>query len=143
MHNRVVTEYPDLDCVFLNSGIQSQIRLSRPEETDLAAFHKEVDINFTALVNMSVKFLSHLLKKDYPTSLVFTGSGLGVVPAVTLPAYCVSKAALLAFYDCLRLQNQNTNVKFVHIYPPIVQSMFPPLRFLLKTQPYFTKYERY
>lgn len=118
----IVTEYPDLDCVFLNAGFQSPFQMSRPDEFDFEAFHKEMNLNFTSIVNMSLKFLGPLLKKDYKTSLIVTGSGLGLIPACTLPAYSASKAALLAFWDCLRAQNAGTNVAFTHIAPPAVQS---------------------
>jgi short-subunit dehydrogenase involved in D-alanine esterification of teichoic acids len=122
-----VSGYPDLDCVILNSGVQTQIRLSRPAEVDLDAFHSEMSTNFSRLVDLSVKFLPHLLQKSYPTALAFTGSLLASVPAVTVPAYSASKAALSAYAYCLRRQNQGTNTKVIEIWPPAVQSRFPSL----------------
>ncbi|KAK6215490.1 short-chain dehydrogenase reductase family protein [Colletotrichum tabaci] len=119
---KVLTEHPDLDCVFLNSGVQSMTRLSRPAEFDLAAFHNEINVNFSSLVNLMIKFLPHLQAKTTPTGLIVTGTHLGVVPAVTLAAYSASKAALTSFVDCLREQNRHKPTKIVEIYPPVVQS---------------------
>ncbi|KAH8895213.1 NAD(P)-binding protein [Thozetella sp. PMI_491] len=119
---KVLDEYPDLDCVFLNCGYQSQFRLFKLDELDLLAFHRQVNTNFTSLVNMSMKFLPHLVNKQYPTNIVFTGSALGLIPAVLMPAYSASKAALIAFVDCLRAQNQCKTLKITHIIPPIVQT---------------------
>lgn len=121
----IVTKYPDLDCVFLNSGTQTPIRLSRPAEVDLGAFHREINTNFTSLVDLSLKFLPCLLEKPFPTALVFTGSLIALVPAVTVPAYSASKAALSAFVDCLRRQNQGKSTKIIEIWPPAVQSKLP------------------
>lgn len=120
----IVTKYPDLDCVFLNSGTQAPMRLSRPAEVDLAAFHAEINVNFTCIVDLCVKFAAHLLDREYPTSIIITGTHLSLVPAVTLPAYSSSKAALRAFFDCMRRQNQGKNCKFVELSPPVVQSEF-------------------
>ncbi|KAL5352029.1 hypothetical protein ACLOAV_001972 [Pseudogymnoascus australis] len=118
----IVNKYPDLDCIFLNSGVQSQVRLSRPTEVDLDAFHEEISTNFSRLVDLSIKFLPHLLLKPYPTALVITGTLLAIVPAVTMPAYSASKAALNAFIYCLRRQYQGSNTRIIEIWPPVVKS---------------------
>ncbi|KAH7144176.1 hypothetical protein B0J13DRAFT_40726 [Dactylonectria estremocensis] len=118
----IINQYPDLDCVFLNSGTQSQVRLSKPAEVDLDAFHQEMTTNFTRLVDLSINFLSHLQNKSYPTALIITGSLLAHVPAVTMPAYSASKAALTAYVDCLRRQNAGSSTKIIEVWPPVVQT---------------------
>lgn len=120
--HRVLSDYPSLDCVFLNSGVQSATRLSRPLEFDLAKFHQEVNVNFTSIVNLMIKFLPHLQSKPYPTGLIVTGTHLALVPAATMAAYSASKAALTAFVDCCRAQNRQKSTKIIEIYPPVVQS---------------------
>lgn len=122
--NSIVTTYPDLDSVFLNAGVQNVFRLNKPDTVDLDTFHKEMDTNFTSVVNLSIKFLPHLLKKDYPTSMILTGTHLSILPAVTMPAYSSSKAAARAYFDCLRRQNQGSNVTFMEISAPLVQSEY-------------------
>ncbi|KAK1468389.1 hypothetical protein CMEL01_00156 [Colletotrichum melonis] len=119
---RVVDEFPDLDCVFINSGIQSQIKLSEPSSVDLDAFREEINVNFLSVVDMSVKFLPRLQEKAIPTSLIITGTHLALIPAVTLPAYSASKAALHAFVYSLRQQLQGSSTKIVEIWPPLVQT---------------------
>ncbi|KAL2174654.1 uncharacterized protein P884DRAFT_302230 [Thermothelomyces heterothallicus CBS 202.75] len=118
----VVAQYPDLDCVFLNSGFQHQVRLSRPEEVDLDAFRQEMSTNFNRLVDLSIKFLPHPQRKRDPTALVFTGSLLAAIPSVTFPAYSVFKAALNAYIMCLRRQNKGSATKIIKIWPPAVQT---------------------
>jgi short-subunit dehydrogenase involved in D-alanine esterification of teichoic acids len=53
---------------------------------------------------------------------ISTGSNIALVPAVPMPAYCASKAALNVFVLCLREQLSKTNVKVIEISPPLVQS---------------------
>ncbi|KAJ4198651.1 hypothetical protein NW759_016278 [Fusarium solani] len=118
----IVDRYPDLDCVFLNSGVQTQVRLSRPAEVDLDAFHQEVSTNFNRPVDLSVKFLPHLQKKPVPTALIVTGTLLAHVPAVVMSAYSASKAALAAYVDCLRCQNKASSTKIIEMWPPVVQT---------------------
>ncbi|EHK39566.1 hypothetical protein TRIATDRAFT_48566 [Trichoderma atroviride IMI 206040] len=121
--NKVVETYPDLDCVFLNSGTQTQAKLTRPAEIDLDAFHHEFEVNYISVVNLTIKFLPHLEKKDYPTSVIVTGSLLSLVPAFLMPAYSASKAALRAFFDSLRRQHQGfSKIKFIELLPPAVQT---------------------
>ncbi|KAL9132520.1 MAG: hypothetical protein Q9175_006307 [Cornicularia normoerica] len=114
--------YPDLDCVFLNAGIQSKIDLAQPAKVDLSAFHSEVAINFSCFVDLTMKFLPFLMNKNTETSLTYTGSNLAIVPAASLPAYSASKAALNAFVLCLRDQLRNSSVKVIEISPPPVQT---------------------
>ncbi|OAA53679.1 oxidoreductase, short-chain dehydrogenase/reductase family [Cordyceps fumosorosea ARSEF 2679] len=119
---RVVKEHPGLDCVFLNSGVQSMIRLSQPGNVDLGAFHREINTNFTSVVNLALKFSAVLLEKQEPTALIVTGTHLSIVPSVAMPAYSCSKAALHAFVDCLRRQNQGKSCRFIEINAPAVQT---------------------
>ncbi|PMB65541.1 putative oxidoreductase DltE [Beauveria bassiana] len=119
---RVVDENPDLDCVLLNSGMQRMIRLSKPAEVELDAFHQEINTNFTSVVNLALKFSAKLLEKQTSTALIVTGTHLSTVPSVAMPAYSCSKAALHAFIDCLRRQNQDKSCKFIEINTPAVQT---------------------
>jgi short-subunit dehydrogenase involved in D-alanine esterification of teichoic acids len=81
-----------------------------------------MNVNFTSIVNLAIKFLPHLQAKSAPTGLIITGTHLAIVPAVTLAAYSASKAALTSFVDCLREQNRHKPTKIIEIYPPVVQS---------------------
>lgn len=71
-------EYPELDCVALNAGVQRQYDLSRPAEVDMDSFHREVNTNFTSVVNVAMAFLPYLLAKEKPTALLFTGTNLNL-----------------------------------------------------------------
>lgn len=66
----ITDTYPDLDCVFLNAGVQSKIDLAQPAKVDLSAFHSEVTINFSCFVDLTMKFLPFLMNKTTETSLI-------------------------------------------------------------------------
>lgn len=66
----VTQSYPDIDCVFLNAGGQSPNNLAEPNKMDLGAFHSQVQVNFTAFVDITMKFLPFLMSKKSETSLI-------------------------------------------------------------------------
>ena len=66
---KVTSAYPDLDCIFLNAGVQAVYDFTKPSQVDLSAFHQEVAVNFTSFVNISTAFLPFLQSKNSPTSI--------------------------------------------------------------------------
>ncbi|KAF5863687.1 hypothetical protein ETB97_009620 [Aspergillus alliaceus] len=127
----VFTTYPDIDCVFLNAGVQRRYNLTSQETFDLASFQNEVHVNFTSIVALAHAFLPYLTAKTEPVSFIFetddgvdvsTGTNLAIVPACPMPAYSAAKAALNAFVYCFREQLKSTNVKVIDLSPPAVQT---------------------
>jgi short-subunit dehydrogenase involved in D-alanine esterification of teichoic acids len=114
--------WPTIDSIMLNAGIQSRANFTNPNTVNLAAFHRETTINFTAQVALVHASLPYLLHRSSPTSLIFTGTQVSVVPVFGIPAYSASKAALDAFIVCLREQLRNTNASVQHISPGPVQT---------------------
>ncbi|KIN01480.1 hypothetical protein OIDMADRAFT_199063 [Oidiodendron maius Zn] len=119
---QVTQKYPDIDCVFLNAGVQRPHDFSKPEKMDLQAFFAETNVNFNSMVSLVHAFLPYLLNKTSETSFIFTGTNLAVIPACTMPAYSASKAALNSFVLCLRDQLRNSTVRVLEISPPAVQT---------------------
>ena len=66
----VTTSYPDLDCVYLNAGVQGAYDFAKPGQVDLERFHDEMNINYTCLVNITTAFLPFLQAKASPASVV-------------------------------------------------------------------------
>ncbi|KAJ4290215.1 hypothetical protein N0V90_010430 [Kalmusia sp. IMI 367209] len=117
-----IEQYPTIDAVFLNAGIQRHYDFAKPETVDLVQFNKEITTNFISFVALTHAFLPHLLSSSGPTALIFTGTHISLVPASTMPAYSASKAALDPFILCVREQLRNTSVNVIHISPPLVQT---------------------
>ena len=70
MCHRVTQRYPDLDCVFLNAGVQRAHDFSVPEKVDLQAFFTEINVNFTSMVSLVHAFLPYLQSKTMETSFI-------------------------------------------------------------------------
>jgi short-subunit dehydrogenase involved in D-alanine esterification of teichoic acids len=119
-------KHPDIDCVFLNAGVQNRYIFADSSSFDLLKFNNEMTVNFTSVVALTHAFLPHLLKKEGKRGFIFTGTHLSLIPAPILPAYSASKAALDAFLVCLREQMRSTEVAVIHLSPPIVQSTSYP-----------------
>ena len=94
--------------------------LRQSETLDLAAFHAEVNVNFSSAVELSARILPFLRSKQ--STLIFVGSHIGFLPMAHVPAYAASKAALAAFVLCLREQYRETPVKVVDLWPPVIRS---------------------
>lgn len=126
---QITREHPDLDCVFLNSGIQRGFNFANPSSIDLSLFESEVDTNYTSLIHLTVAFTPFLQQKSSPTAFIYTTSGLALVPMPRAPNYCATKAALHHFILVLRDQlaappaaGGAHPVKVIEVYPPAVQT---------------------
>jgi short-subunit dehydrogenase involved in D-alanine esterification of teichoic acids len=115
-------DHPTIDAVFLNAGIQGHYQFTDPSSVDLAKFDREVTTNFTSYVALTHAFLPHLLAHSSPSALIYTGTGVSLVPAFPMPAYSASKAALDAFIVCMREQLRVTKIDVYHISPGPVQT---------------------
>ncbi|KAL2834568.1 hypothetical protein BJY01DRAFT_239145 [Aspergillus pseudoustus] len=96
--SEVFTEHPDIDCVFVNPGIQRPFDFSSPETVDLSIFDDELLTNYT--------------------------SAMALVPMMRCPNYGASKAALHHFILALRTQLKDGpgDVRVIEIFPPAVQT---------------------
>lgn len=120
----VTSKHPDLDCVFLNSGIQRGFDFSKPETVDLGLLEMEFRTNYLSYMHLTTAFIPFLQKQDKETSLVYTTSGLALMPLPRCPNYCASKAALHHMILVLRhqLANGPGHIKVIEIFPPAVQT---------------------
>ncbi|KAF2193704.1 NAD(P)-binding protein [Zopfia rhizophila CBS 207.26] len=120
----ITNKHPDLDCVLINSGIQRGFDFSKPETVDLSVIGQELTTNYLSYIHLTHAFLPHLQKQQNETSLIYTSSGLALVPIPRCLNYCASKAALHHFLLCLReqLKDGPGNVKVIEVFPPAVQT---------------------
>ncbi|RDW88389.1 hypothetical protein BP6252_00421 [Coleophoma cylindrospora] len=120
----ITSSHPDIDCIFLNSGIQRPFDFTRPETINLDDLEQELTTNYLSFVHLTRYLLPILQKQSRQTSIVYTSSQLGIVPMVRAPNYGASKAALHHFVLALREQMKDGpgNVNVVEIFPPAVQT---------------------
>ncbi len=118
---KVIADFPKLNCVFNNAGVQKYVDFSGGKTMDDAALLSEVNTNVLGLMRISAEFLPHLRKQDHAT-LVNVSSGLAFVPLARFPVYCATKAAVHSFSVSLRAQLRGSGVKLLELIPPYVDT---------------------
>ncbi|WQF81208.1 Putative short-chain dehydrogenase/reductase SDR, NAD(P)-binding domain superfamily [Colletotrichum destructivum] len=116
--------HPEIDCVFLNAGVQRGVNFTKAETVDLDIIHDELLVNYLSHVHLTKAFLPHLSKQGKQTALLYTTSQLGLTPMKRCPNYSGSKAAMHGFILALRaqLRDASSGVRVVEVYPPAVQT---------------------
>ncbi|KAJ5762621.1 short-chain dehydrogenase/oxidoreductase [Penicillium manginii] len=102
--SEVISDHPDLDCIFVNSGIQRAFDFANPDMVDMDIFDQELTTNYTSAVRLAKAFTPHLQQQTKKTALIFTTSQMALVPMMRCPNYGASKAALHHFILALRTQ---------------------------------------
>ena len=118
---KVATEWPELDTVVNNAGIQTLFDFAGTARPDAAAVAREIDVNLKGVINVANAFLP-LLRKRPAARLINVGSGLGFVPLAAAPVYSATKAAVHSFSIALRFQLQGSGVQVVELIPPVVET---------------------
>src|ERR1700687_2319086 len=117
---KAIADFPNLNCVFNNAGVQKYVDFSGGKIDD-AALVAELHTNALGLMRVSAEFIPHLRKQDHAT-LVNVSSGLAFVPFARFPVYCATKAAVHSFSVSLRQQRKDPNVKVLELIPPYVDT---------------------
>jgi uncharacterized oxidoreductase len=118
--DKVVKQYPDLNILINNAGIQNRPPPLR-EKQDWARHRLEISINLEAPVHLSVLAIPHFLKQKN-AAIVNVTSGLALAPISFMPTYCLTKAALRSFTLSLRHQLKNSPIKVVELIPPAINT---------------------
>ena len=115
---KIIAEFPALNCVFNNAGIQRRHNFAEGAVDD-AGMLAEIRTNLLGLLRVSAELLPHL-KTQPRATLVNVSSGLAFVPLSAFPVYCATKAAVHSFSLTLRQQLKGSNVKVIELIPPYV-----------------------
>lgn len=107
-----------LDCLFNNAGI------SRPgtvEDLPEDSFRELIQTNYLGTVWMSKTFLPHF-KRQRSGNICNIASIVGLVPVFGYSAYAASKAAVVAFSECLRQELSLANIHVTVCAPADVKT---------------------
>jgi uncharacterized oxidoreductase len=116
---KLIREFPSLNCVFNNSGIQRRQNFAAEQPIDDAAMLEQIQTNLVGLIRVTAAFLPHL-KSQQDATLLNVSSGLAFVPLNEFPVYCATKAAVHSFSLSLRSQLKDAKVKVIELIPPYV-----------------------
>ncbi|KIW10283.1 hypothetical protein PV08_11245 [Exophiala spinifera] len=117
------TQHPDIDTVWVNSGIQYTFDFKTTTSVeDDAKINREIATNVTAPMILARHFVPFLLKRPDQGTFMITSSGLAFVPMGIFPIYCPTKAFVHHFMVGLRQRLTGTHVNVIEIAPPYVET---------------------
>jgi uncharacterized oxidoreductase len=116
----VTKEFPDLNVLVNNAGIQRRVDLASFDEP-WEMTSSEIAINLEAPVHLCTLLYPHLVTKGN-AAIVNVTSGLSFAPLANVPVYSATKAALHSFTLSLRWQLRESSVEVVEIIPPAVDT---------------------
>jgi uncharacterized oxidoreductase len=122
LFSQVTREYPDLNILINNAGIQRRVDFTKGTQ-DLGDADQEIEINFKAQIHVTGMFLPVLLEKRNG-AIVNVTSGLGLIPLSIFPVYSATKAAMHSFTISLRHQLRHSNLKVFEVIPPTVYDTY-------------------
>lgn len=116
---------PQLDILVNNAGIYFERYL---EDTTNDEIDNMVDINIKGTYLMTRNALAKI--KERQGSVIIIASCLGLVPELTSPLYCTTKAGLIMLTKCLAQQYADCGVRVNCVLPgpintPLLQKSFP------------------
>lgn len=117
---QLVNQHPKLSVLINNAGIQYNYSFTHQQDFS-DRIKEEIHINLTAPLVLIMKLLP-LLNTQQQAAIINVSSGLGLVPKMSAPVYCGTKAGLHLFTKALRYQLEPTNIKVFEIIPPVVDT---------------------
>lgn len=114
-------EYPALNVLVNNAGIQNRIQLADDAATDWEQRRQELVINVEAPIHLATLLVPHL-RQQPGAAIINVTSGLSFAPAAFVPIYSATKAALHSFTLSLRHQLAPTGISVLEIVPPAVDT---------------------
>ncbi|EMJ90552.1 SDR family oxidoreductase [Leptospira alstonii] len=115
---KVIDQFQKIDVLINNGGISQR---SYTYETALDTYEKLMDVNYFGNIALSLAVLPILRRqKNGVIASISSVAGLFGVPLRS--GYSATKAALTGFYEALRAENTNENVKVCLIYPGFIRT---------------------
>ncbi|GAB3893778.1 SDR family oxidoreductase [Larkinella knui] len=118
--DRLRSEFPTLNVVVHNAGIQQRLSLTQPPK-DWSTYQQEIAINLEAPIHLTVLLIPDL-SRQANSAFITVSSGLAFAPLAMVPVYCATKAALHSFTQSLRHQLATTSIRVIEVIPPAVNT---------------------
>ena len=123
-----------LDCLVNCAGIYIQKYIDNTEKDEL---DKIIDINIKGTYLM-IKYALPLIRENRG-NIINISSGIGVVPELTSPAYCMTKAAIIMLTKCLAQEYAYEGVRVNAVLPGPIDT--PLLRQSFETAKEYDEYK--
>ncbi|NEQ65485.1 MAG: SDR family NAD(P)-dependent oxidoreductase [Symploca sp. SIO2D2] len=112
--------YDSIDLLINNAAIQNAERFDS-EDFCYDSIGPEIELNFTAVCRLCYLLLP-LLNKESRSIIANVNSGLGLAAKTSSAVYCGTKGALDLFSQSLGYQLEQTNVKVLQGFLPLVDT---------------------
>ena len=66
----IIKSYPELECVFINSGMQRGLDFLKPESVDMEVGREEFVTNYLSYLALTKAFLPFLQGKEHESAIV-------------------------------------------------------------------------
>jgi uncharacterized oxidoreductase len=116
--------FPNLNILVNNAGIQRDIDFTHGID-DFLGGENEIRVNLEAPVILSGLFIPHLARNP-GAAIINVSSGLGFIPAASMPVYSATKAGMHAFSMALRCQLSTVGIQVFEVVPPPVDTQLNP-----------------
>ena len=118
---RIEGEFPSLNVVINNAGIQRRIALAA-DSAPWSEKQAEIDTLLSGPIHLNSLLVPLMLKQARPGLIVNVTSGGAFIPQVFAPVYSACKAALHSYTVTLRHALQNTPLRVIELIPPAIRT---------------------
>ncbi len=114
----LIRKFGKIDILVNNSGISQR---SRADESSLAIDRKIMEVNYFGTIALTKAVLPHMIKNG-GGQIAVTSSVVGKFGFPLRSAYSASKHALHGFFESLRAENTQNNIKITMVIPGRVKT---------------------
>ncbi|MCG7923246.1 MAG: SDR family NAD(P)-dependent oxidoreductase [Candidatus Thiodiazotropha lotti] len=119
--DQIIKDHKHIDVLINNAAVQ-YTPTYLDDDFSYDTIQPEIHLNFTAVCSLSYLLLPALLREDKQTVIANINSGLALAPKTHSAIYCATKAAMDIFSQSLSYQLENTNVRVVQAFLPLVDT---------------------
>ena len=116
--DQVMAHFGKIDILVNNGGISQRSMII---DTDLSVYKKLVDVDYLGTVALSKAVLPVFIKQKSGHFAVVT-SLMGKFASPKRSGYCGAKHALHGFFDALRMEHENDNIKVTILCPGFIHT---------------------
>ena len=116
--NAVISKFGKIDILINNGGISQR---SLTKDTSLQVDRNIMEINYFGTIALTKVVLPHFLKQGHGMFVVTT-STVGKIGTPYRSGYSASKHALHGFFDSLRAEEHDNNIKVLLVCPGFIQT---------------------
>lgn len=116
--DQIIAKFGRIDIMVHNAGVSQR---SYIKDTDLDIYKKLMDVNFYSTVAITKAVLPFMIKQQSGHFIVIS-SVAGKIGTIMRSGYNASKHALHGFYDSLRAESYDDNIKVTTVCPGYIRT---------------------